>query len=426
MSNPGPYEQRLIQLAQVGDWSQANLPQLQSLLPDLATVLRAASDDNGLTGQAALAASETLRTSATAIDQLTAAIGVFQAAITQANAERESARSALAALPNGSLDGTQEALVRGAATGLTLPLGPISVIAGPFAVDQINQWMSSQREAAAHKAVTAASSGIAASMSDQPRFPLLSADGFSRFTLDTAPDGTDTPATPPARTSTTHTANTVTAPPVPTAATVPGVTDHTVQTGDGSWTGGNDIVLTPDGPLGSGGTSFAPGTVIGSGAGTGLQGGASTLTPATPGGFGAGAGIAGAAMLGAGARYAGAGLTAAATADATPGAGAFAGGRGAGSSGGSGGLGADARSGSGGLLGGARSSAAGAATAAPTETSGTRSGAAGGMLGGGAPGSANGDGKRGGRGLGGPVAPKLEEDVDLGPRSEGAGAGGRA
>jgi hypothetical protein len=354
MSNPGPYEQRLIQLAQVGDWSQANLPQLQSLLPDLATVLRAASDDNGLTGQAALAASETLRTSATAIDQLTAAIGVFQAAITQANAERESARSALAALPNGSLDGTQEAVVRGAATGLTLPLGPISVIAGPFAVDQINQWMSSQREAAAHKAVTAASSGIAASMSDQPRFPLLSADGFSRFTLDTAPDGTDTPATPPAHTSTTHSGNTVTAPPVPTAATVPGVTDHTAQTGDGSWTGGNDIVLTPDGPLGSGGTSFAPGGVMGSGAGTGLQGGASTLTPATPGGFGAGAGIAGAAMLGAGARYAGAGLTAAATADATPGAGAFAGGRGAGSSGGSGGLGADARSGSGGLLGGAR------------------------------------------------------------------------
>ena len=30
-----------------------------------------------------------------------------------------------------------------------------------------------------------------------------------------------------------------------------------------------------------------------------------------------------------------------------------------------------------------------------------------------------------GRGLGGPIAPSIEDDAEFGPRSEGAGAGGR-
>jgi hypothetical protein len=51
-----------------------------------------------------------------------------------------------------------------------------------------------------------------------------------------------------------------------------------------------------------------------------------------------------------------------------------------------------------------------------------------GMAGGGAGGAGGAGGGRSekkGRGLGGPIAPKLEDDAEFGPRSEGAGAGGR-
>jgi hypothetical protein len=48
------------------------------------------------------------------------------------------------------------------------------------------------------------------------------------------------------------------------------------------------------------------------------------------------------------------------------------------------------------------------------------------MMGGGAgaPG-AGGRSEQKGRGLGGPIAPKIEDDEEFGPRSENAGSGGR-
>jgi len=101
-----------------------------------------------------------------------------------------------------------------------------------------------------------------------------------------------------------------------------------------------------------------------------------------------------------------------------------AGGPGAGGAGGTGAAGGAGRLGGGGLLGSQGGGAAGGGntTVATTNSGGAGGRGAGGMMGGG--GAGNEDRERRG-GLGGMMAPKLDDESDAAPRSAGASAGGR-
>lgn len=181
---------------------------------------------------------------------------------------------------------------------------------------------------------------------------------------------------------------------------------------------------TPDGSLGDG-------TVPGTGPGTG---GSGSGGGGLQGGIGGGGGL-GSGLIGGGA---GAAALAAAKLGGGSGAGSLSGAGGAGGMGGAGGKGfggaggsgAGGRLGGGGLLGGAQSGgstgAAGGAGGAGGSGSTTGAAAGGrggtGMMGGGA---GNDDEREKRSGLGGPLAPKLDDESDMAPRSTGASAGGR-
>lgn len=200
--------------------------------------------------------------------------------------------------------------------------------------------------------------------------------------------------------------------------TFPGGSNGGFGNGDGSGGGGSHG--------GSGGG--LNGGLNGGGLGSGLAGGgagAAALAAAKLGGAGGagrlGLGAAGGGAGGAGGRLGAGGL----------GAGGLGGAGGAGlggaaGSGGPGGAGSGARLGTGGLLGstpGGGAAAAGGAGggAAAAGGSGARGGT--GMMGGG--GGAGGGDKEKRSGLGGLMAPKLEDEDDAAPRSTGASAGGR-
>jgi len=208
--------------------------------------------------------------------------------------------------------------------------------------------------------------------------------------------------------------------------------------GDGSGGG-----LTPNGQ-GGGGTTWTGGS-SGAATGLGIGGSAGSGLLGNIGTGGAVAGAGGAALFG-GARLAG-GFGATGGAAATggvSGSGASAGGSlgvrgaagvggasGSGTAVGPGGVGGLGRGGAagtagrtGGLLGGTRAgSGAGAASSSAGAGAGGRSGAVGA---GGRPGAAGRErDKEQGRGLGGPIAPHLEDEEQRGPRSASAGAGGR-
>ncbi|WEG08259.1 hypothetical protein PU630_13585 [Microbacterium horticulturae] len=200
--------------------------------------------------------------------------------------------------------------------------------------------------------------------------------------------------------------------------------------------------LTPNAP-GGGGTTWSGGAPgAGAGAGAGGSAGSGLLGNIATGG--AAAGASGAALFG-GARLAGGagGAGGVAAAGGVSGSGGTAGGTlgargatGVGGAGGSGavspgnvgGLGRGGAAGSagrtGGLLGGTR---AGGGAGAASSSAGAGSGARSGMAGaGGHPGAGGRErDKQQGRGLGGPIAPHLEDEEERGPRSASAGAGER-
>jgi hypothetical protein len=202
---------------------------------------------------------------------------------------------------------------------------------------------------------------------------------------------------------------------------------------DGGLVGGTLPGTAPGG--GHGGSTF-PG---GSNGADGLNGGGGGLGSGLAGGGGGAAALAAAKLGGAGGAGrlglnggGGAGSNGANARLGAAGSGG-AGGRlgggglaGAGGTGGTGGAGAGARLGGGGLLGssgsGATPGAAGAGGAAAT--SGGSGARGGGMMGGGGGGGGGGD-KEKRSGLGGFMAPKLEDEDDAAPRSTGASAGGR-
>ncbi|WP_181408290.1 hypothetical protein [Schumannella sp. 10F1B-5-1] len=457
----GPYEQKLTSLAAAsGDWDVPSAEPLRAQLETLGLLLKAAQEQHGLTGASGDAATLSLFETYEKAVALTQSIDVVSTTVAQANAVRRDAGVELENLPDGQLGPTAEAAVRGVATGVTILLGPISVVAGEGAVDAVNGWLSDRRERAAQDAVSrmtgsfpelptipdpesTAGSGESGVSATVPREPGSATSGGATTGGVTAagagaktPLGTATPgATAGAATSSTGST---------TAPTAPGsIIDHTAETGDGSWGSGSTLPgVTADGAVGGGSTTLGGGLGLG---GSGAVGGSTSLGGLGGGSLGSsvlGAGLGAAAALGAGRIAALGGLGGGAGAGAglaggRPGISALGGAGGRGGLGAGGGAGATADAGRGGLLGGSTAGAGaragtagavgGAAGAAAAEGSAGR-GAANNMMGGAGAGAGAGGGsssRKGGRGMGGPLAPKLDDEGDGTARSAAASAGGR-
>ncbi|PNW09980.1 hypothetical protein C1632_06220 [Microbacterium testaceum] len=463
----GTWEQRLTNFAEGGQpWDVPTRGSLVNGLNALREVLNRVASDPGITGEAGSAAQARFSAAARQIaQQVTYVEDELAQRLDQANDVRSRARDALDTLPSGSLSGGQEAAVRGAATGATLMLGPISFLAGEGAVGLINGYLSDQREAAARSAMEGFSDEMdAVQVSDPPplNFTFSETDtveptgggtggggggGGGRSggrSFEQYPDWDTSPVATPGGNDGGNSQ------PEYNAMPQPGVIGPRP---DGPIHGNTPIIdldtikpePTPDGSII--GTPNLPG-VIPSAPGGGSLGGSGGAGAGIGSGLGAGliAGGGGAAALGSIARGAGA-----------PGGSLFSGAGGtaaSGAAGRSGGLlGKTAAAGSGlgtrgvGGMGGA--AGGGAPAASTAKGAGMRAGGAGGggaagggAAGGGARGAGSGAGSRGvggmggpgsrsdrrdeaSRGLGGPIAPRMEDDEEIGPRSENAQAGGR-
>lgn len=456
----GVWEKRLQNIAYGQEFSMPSATQLVGSMQDLSLLLDKAAAEPGVQGESGEAATQSLHSASQRARAVAATTQKVQASLDQANQVRLDAQQNLAGLSSGTLSPRDEAIVRAAAAGATIMFPGFSVIAGEGAVDLINWFLGHNREDAAKQAVQAASARL-----DQIDFPqeLEAPDGegtkdaggkhpvlspgvggpgiggpgvggpgigapgiggpgtgeggsFGNYpdadtpvfdhgnlpgglTVDDSYPGPEFAVDPPSG-SDGDSLNPVVVPP-----------GHKPPwTGD--WNGGG---LTPNGPA-TGGTSWgtvpggtglgsAPSTVgAGSGSGSGMLGSAAT--------GGAVAGTSGAALFG-GARLARGGAAGSVAPGAVAG-------------GGMGTRGAAGAGRSGGLLGGTRAGAAASGKGAGA-ASGSGAGGRGGMVGGGGrpAGGGRGRDKQEAHGLGGPIAPHLEDDEDRGPRSESAGAGGR-
>ncbi|WP_295786655.1 hypothetical protein [uncultured Microbacterium sp.] len=468
----GPNEQRLIDFADNGNaWAMPGRIPLLEGLTSLQSVLQKVAADPGVMGQSGEAASSTFAATATEVQkqinwiQVTAAIR-----ISQANSIRERARESLAQLPAGSMSGGQEAVVRAAAVGSSLVLGPVAFLAGEGASAAINGYLANQREQAAADAMSTHAAEMDALTLDEP--PTF--DVWSDGSAGTSPTPAD------------HTAGgNLGRSGIPTFSPVPVGGQPATHGG----AGGKDAELdhygpffaddphvnlgtkppidlggippepSPDGPLA--GTPTLPGVIPstpggghlgtgsgglgGGGMGAGLGSGLSAGLVAGGGGAAAlsrlarGAGAPGGSLFGGGtsstaASGRGGGLlgktSPAASGLGTRGVGGLAGGAaGGGAPGSSTARGAGMRAGTTGATGG--SSAAGGGVRGASGGAGTGGSRTAGGAGARGIGGMGGSGSRSerrdevARGLGGPIAPRMEDDEEIGPRSENAQAGER-
>ncbi|MFG6475477.1 hypothetical protein ACFXP7_03735 [Microbacterium sp. P06] len=439
----GPWEERLINLAEGGrEWDLPSRDELIERLAQLRYVFEKVASEPGLTGRSGLSATDTF---SGASKRITALIEYLEedlrARVATANAERARAQGFLAQLSGGNLSPAQEAMVRGAAAGTTIVLGPLSILAGEGAINALNSHLGAQREEDAQHAVRTVSVNLDdIQVPEPPHFPPTSGDkvfddpipggtGDSGGTGGTGGTGGRPPSFEQYPDFNVKPTDNGGDPEIEVGLVPEGPTDGGPDGGPDGPGGpildldpipdgpGTDYV-TPDGPVGDG-ISTLPGT--GPGGGSGGSGGLGGGGGVSGGGLGVGlaAGAGGAAALARSGRTGGAGVRANGL-----------GGTGSGKLG-SGGASPNSRTGlSGGLLGksGGTGGVGGTGGAQSAGAAGGRGGVMGG--GGGQAGAAGGrsgknDGQDKGRGLGGPIAPHLEDDEDLGPRSENAGAGGR-
>ncbi|QAY59131.1 hypothetical protein ET475_03410 [Microbacterium protaetiae] len=433
----GVWEQRLQNIAYGQQFSMPAASELIDAMDELKPLLDKAAQDPGITGTTGLAAADSLNSVSQRAHAVSTTTQQLHDAVTRANDVRTQAQTDAASLGSGSLNGWQEALVRGAAAGATIAFPGFSVIAGEGAVGLVNWFLGNQREDAAKTAVKKAS------------------------------DALDDIVVPEKVDVSQHDTNVNTRGSAPGAGTIPG---GTVPGSFANYPGANTPVIDHDNlPRGLTLTNPHPGSGAGTGAGTGRGGGGAeavsgpvldddtpvvippgqsvgpggVLTPNGPnaggttwgggipgsGGVAGGAGGNGYGVGGVGSGYGSGGsglLGSAATGSAvagTSGATLFGGARVAGGGLGAAGAAAGASGRAGGLLGGTR---AGGGASVATVSAGAGAGSRSGMVGGGAPGGrGRGENRQEGRGLGGPIAPHLEDEEELGPRSAAAGAGGR-
>jgi hypothetical protein len=444
--NMGPWETRLAKLASAkADVSLPNADQLVSQLEALNRITTTAKDDVGLNGTAGEAATAALGSVASRADALSQSVASIQTQVDSANATRRNlANNELDRLDKDApagLNSTQANILQSAVTGATFFLGPLSIVAGPGAVAAVNNFMAANRESTARAAVQKVSDAMDAyelstgsETATGARLPESAPSGPSSSTPGGTGGGTPGGGRLPAGgsfggypgahiepLSQVDTGGVISLP--HTGGTIGGG-----HTGTGVTPGtGIDGSITPDGPISGGSTTPGWGSG-GSNGGLGGGNGGFGSTPGLAAGAGGALALGGAKLVAArGGSMLGSGLNAKVGSLGAGGAGG-AGGKLGGLSGAaesaaarSGSLAGAGRAGTGGLLGsGSGSGAAGAAG----EGTAARGGAGAGMMGG-AGGAGRSDEKRQGRGLGGPIAPKIDEDQERGPRSASAGPGGR-
>jgi len=407
---------------------------------ELKSALDKAASQSGLQGRTEEAATTALSSVSTRAANVSASLEAVQDAVQKANEKRRSMAheeiSSLEQKAPAALSGAQANILQSAVSGALFTFGPLSIVAGAGAVGVVNNFLAANRESHAREAVNRISSVMDAMAPEPPTTDLGKGE----------PGGSPTSpsSSTPGRTSGGPRGG---IPAGGSFSTYPGAHieplsqvdtggvisfPHTGGSTGGGHTGtgvtpgtGIDGSITPDGPISGGSTT--PGWGSG-GSGSGLGGGNGGGLGSTPG-LAAGAGgalaLGGAKLVAArGGSMLGSGLNAKVGSLGAGGAGGKLGGlSGAAESAAarSGSLAGAGRAGTGGLLGsGSGSGAAGAAG----EGAAARGGAGAGMMGG-AGGAGRSDEKRQGRGLGGPIAPKIDEDQERGPRSASAGPGGR-
>ncbi|MDY0829892.1 hypothetical protein SK224_12235 [Microbacterium sp. BG28] len=443
------WEQRLRNLAEGPEWQMPNLSAIGPALSSLTTLMNRVASETGFTGQTERDAVDQMQKAKADIEELRRYVQQdLPNSIADANRRREEAQRHLDALDSGSLSADAQQTIRNAAAGATIVFPGFSVIAGEGAIAAANWFLGSQREAQAKSAVEAVSNGLD---QDAGAFPTLPEMENVYGSIPNIPDDlrdtnidTGGPSAPSFQNYPDY--NT----PIGVPPGQSGVIRPNPDGGDPQWWSGGPedrptgtrpiawvdalpapgVIVHPDGPV-DGGVGQYPGGGLGTMPGGGSGG--SGLGGVGSGGAGSG-GLSSGFMAGAGGAAALGGLGKAAAAGGLGGlrgAGGL-GGAGLAARGGAGGLGggltANAGGGAGGgLLGKGGVGGAGAGAGAAGEAAGGSRGATGMMGGGGAGAGAGGGGRsdKKGRGLGGPIAPSIEDDAEFGPRSEGAGAGGR-
>jgi uncharacterized membrane protein YgcG len=443
MSN---WEEKLRSIAEGKAWDLPTLDQVKDSLDQLMTILKHVSDDTGLTGSTGLEASSVLADARSDTQSLISYLADdLPEAIEAANKARDTAKTALSQLGAGGLSPEQTAAIRGAEAGATVVVGPIAVVVGEGAIAAANAFFGNQRESEAKAAVETVTQEL-----DAAREKLQDPPSMDIYNTDPGQGPSSGGPAPTIRSG------------GPSGPSFPQYPDYNVPPGNGGkgyaivdeagWVIDNGeptdiqiprdpgeppiIIPTPDGPI-TGGVTFpdggSGGGIHGGGSGGGLHGGG--LHGGGSGGLGGGvgsglmAGAGGAAALGGLRRLSGAGASTLARL-----AGLGGGGIGGGGIGGAGGAGGGLRGGAGatsdagggktgGLLGGRGAAVSGAAAGEGAAGRGGM-GMAGGAGGAGGQGAGR-SSKQRGRGLGGPLAPRLEDDEEFGPLSENAGAGGR-
>jgi len=470
----GPWEDSLRELVEPTiPWGLTSSAELNSALSTLKDVVGRVAQEPGIAGLAGDAATGAFTHNAGEIQkQIDYIIGPLTEGIEDANRIRDNAREALAALPAGSMNGQQEMVVRGAAMGTTFMLGPISFLAGEGAVGLANSYLAQRREDAAKTAMTTAADDL--DNVDIAAPPLFEPESFEEEggggggggqggstggggggrsggrSIEQYPQWNPNPtvSNPGGNDSGNPSQPEYHAMPLPTEigprpdtpihGTTPIIDLDNIKpepTPDGSIIGTPNLPGTipsaPGGGLLGGSGSGGAGAGIGSGLGAGLiagGGGAAAL-----GSIARGAGVPGGSL------FSGAGGTAASGAAGRSGgllgktaaAGSGLGTRGVGGMGGAAGGGAPASStakGAGMRAGGVGGGSTGGGTAGGGAAGGGSRGAGAGSrgVGGmGGPGSRSDRRDDASRGLGGPIAPRMEDDEEIGPRSENAQAGGR-
>ncbi|MDR6199542.1 hypothetical protein QE374_001451 [Microbacterium sp. SORGH_AS428] len=446
------WEQRLRNLAEGPAWQMPNLSAVGPALTSLTTLMNRVASETGFTGQTEREAVDQMQKAKADIEELRGYVEELPRLINAANTRKQEAQRYLDALDSGSLSADAQQTIRNAAAGATIVFPGFSVIAGEGAIAAANWFLGSQREAQARSGVEAVSNaldqdsaafpdlppmenvyGSIPNLPDELRDTNIDTGGPSTPSFQNYPDYNVPPGVPPGQ----------------GGVIMPGPdgggpqwypddpNDRPVGTRPIAYVPSlpaPGVIVHPDGPV-DGGVGQYPGGGLGTmpGGGT-LPGGSGGLGGIGSGGAGSG-GLSSGFMAGAGGAAALGGLGKAAAA------GGLGGLRGAGGLGGAGGAGLAARGGAGGLGGGltanagggagggllGKGGAGGAGAGAAGEAAGGSRGATGMMGGGGAGAGAGGGGRndKKGRGLGGPIAPSIEDDAEFGPRSEGAGAGGR-
>ncbi|NTV38482.1 MAG: hypothetical protein HGA51_00770 [Demequinaceae bacterium] len=416
-------EKELDQIFGQGHWEAPNLLDLRIAFTSLDSTMKALAESPGWEGASAAAASEKWLLLQKAFDKVANSVGDVRTLITKGNDALAAAKSALDGAPTVAVPKELRAAASVADAGALIFVPALgSFHPASEAVDLLTSFLGNKRAAAAKTALTMLETDLTSLA------VTLDAVDFSTDFWDVPepqkptpiPDPSDSGGTPPpSPTPGFRTGGGYTPPPNPvyTTPTYPGGSTSTPIIGDPSYpynpgypspsVDDRSVGTLPDGSGGSdprygvGDPRYGGGVGSGSGSGSGVNGavfggaaaaGAATLRLGTGGGFGGGMG-----------------------------GGGLGGGLGAGAAGGSGGLLGSGTSGAGTAGSGAGSGAAGAGTGA----AGT--GNRGGLMGGQQMGGGGQGGKKEKRaGLGGPIAPKLEDDeAEFVPLPDGARAGGR-